>query len=121
VFIGGSLLDERRSRARLLRDRLTAVQKAAEREPAEELAILRDEMLSEIPALDTLLRKSARVSLLQKLLSQADIEIRAVNYLLLSALSATVLAVVVILWSKMPVLGWSGVLLGFRSEERRVG
>src|SRR5438445_4142909 len=113
VFIGGSLLDERRSRARLLRDRLTAVQKAAEREPAEELAILRDEMLSEIPALDTLLRKSARVSSLQKLLSQADIQIRAGNFLLLSALSATVRAVVVILWSKMPVLGWSGVLLSF--------
>jgi tight adherence protein B len=113
VFIGGSLLDERRSRARLLRDRLTAVQKAVEREPTEELAILRDEMLSEIPALDTLLRKSARVSSLQKLLSQADIQIRAGNFLMLSALSATVLAVVVILWSKMPVLGWAGVLMGF--------
>jgi tight adherence protein B len=113
VFIGGSLLDERRSRARLLRDRLTAVQKAAEREPTEELAILRDEMLSEIPALDTLLRKSARVSSLQKMLSQADIQIRAGNFLMLSALSATVLAVVVILWSKMPVLGWAGVLMGF--------
>jgi len=113
VFTGGSLLDERRSRARLLRDRLTAVQKAAEREPTEELAILRDEMLSEIPALDTLLRKSARVSSLQKLLSQADIQIRAGNFLMLSALSAIVLAVVVILWSKMPVLGWAGVLMGF--------
>jgi tight adherence protein B len=113
VFIGGSLLDERRARARLLRDRLTAVQKAAEREPTEELAILRDEMLSEIPALDTLLRKSARVSSLQKLLSQADIQVRAGNFLMLSALSATVLAVVVILWSKMPALGWAGVLMGF--------
>ncbi|PYX81530.1 MAG: pilus assembly protein TadB [Acidobacteria bacterium] len=113
VFTGGSLLDERRSRARLLRDRLTTVQKAAEREPTEELAILRDEMLSEIPALDTLLRKSARVSSLQKLLSQADIQIRAGNFLMLSALSAIVLAVVVILWSKMPVLGWAGVLMGF--------
>jgi len=89
------------------------VQKAAEREPTEELAILRDEMLSEIPALDTLLRKSARVSSLQKLLSQADIQIRAGNFLMLSALSAIVLAVVVILWSKMPVLGWAGVLMGF--------
>jgi len=113
VFTAGSLLDERRSRARLLRDRLTTVQKAAEREPTEELAILRDEMLSEIPALDTLLRKSARVSSLQKLLSQADIQIRAGNFLMLSALSAIVLAVVVILWSKMPVLGWAGVLMGF--------
>src|SRR5205807_6962752 len=48
-------------RARLLRDRLTTVQKAAEREPTEELAILRDEMLSEIPALDTLRSEERRV------------------------------------------------------------
>src|SRR5205807_5622072 len=61
----------------------------------------------------TLLRKSARVSSLQKLLSQADIQIRAGNFLMLSALSAIVLTVVVILWSKMPVLGWAGVLMGF--------
>ena len=57
-----SLLDERNARARLLRDRLAAVQKAAERQPSEELALLRDEMLSEIPALDNLLRRSERVS-----------------------------------------------------------
>ncbi|HYL12104.1 MAG TPA: type II secretion system F family protein [Terriglobales bacterium] len=112
VFAGGYLLDERRSRARLLRDRLATVQKAAERQPTEELAILRDELLSEIPALDTLLRKSARVSALQNLLSQADIQIRAGNFLLLCALSGAVLGVVVILWSKMLILGWAGVLLG---------
>jgi tight adherence protein B len=112
IFAGGYLLDERRSRARLLRDRLATVQKAAERQPNEELAILRDELLSEIPALDSLLRKSARVSALQNLLSQADIQIRAGNFLLLCALSGAVLGVVVILWSKMLVLGWAGVLLG---------
>ncbi len=60
VFLAGSLLDQRNARARLLRDRLAAVQKAAEREPSEELALLRDEMLSEIPALDSILRRSER-------------------------------------------------------------
>ncbi len=42
VFAIGSLLDRRSSRARLLRDRLASVQKAAERKPSEELALLRD-------------------------------------------------------------------------------
>ena len=69
VFSIGSLLDQRSARARLLRDRLASVQKAAERQPSEELALIRDEMLSEIPALDSLLRRSARITNLQTLLS----------------------------------------------------
>src|ERR1700733_15879389 len=77
AFSIGSLFDQRSARARLLRDRLSAVQKAAEREPSEELALLRDEMLSEIPALDNLLRRSERISNFQTLLSQAGIEMRA--------------------------------------------
>ena len=63
----GSLLDERSARARLLRERLAAVQKAAERQPSEELALLRDEMMSKIPALDNLLRRSTSISNLQTL------------------------------------------------------
>ena len=62
VFVTGSLLDQRSARARLLRERLASVQKAAERQPSEELALLRDEMLSEMPALDSLLRRSALIS-----------------------------------------------------------
>jgi tight adherence protein B len=77
AFAVGSLLDRRSSRARLLRDRLAAVQKASEREPSEELALLRDEMLSEIPALDNLLRRSERISNLQMLLSQAGMDMGA--------------------------------------------
>ena len=57
VFAGGMVWDQRRAQARLLRERLASVQKAAEREPNEELALLRDEMLSQIPALDNLLRR----------------------------------------------------------------
>ena len=82
-FVVFSLLDERKSRARVLRDRLASTNEAGESKPLEDIALLRDEMLSEIPALDTLLRRSDRVSALQKMLSQADIKIRAGNFLLL--------------------------------------
>jgi tight adherence protein B len=86
VFAAFSLVDQRNARARLLRDRLAAVQKAAEREPAEDLELLRDEVLSEIPALDSLLRRSQRVSNLHIfLLAQADLDIRVGNMLLLCA------------------------------------
>src|SRR5204863_8379236 len=81
VFAIGSLLDRRSSRARLLRDRLASVQKAAERKPSEELALLRDEMLSEIPALDNLLRTSTTISNLQTVVSQANWKTRAGNTL----------------------------------------
>src|ERR1043166_2640547 len=94
VFVAFKILDKRSEQARLLRDRLAAVQKAAERAPSEELALLRDEMLSEIPALDSLLRRSERVSNLQILLSQADLDIRAGNMLLLCAGSGIVLGVI---------------------------
>jgi hypothetical protein len=55
AFAVFSLWDERNAKARLLRERLSTVEKAAERQPSPELAILRDEMLSEIPALDNIL------------------------------------------------------------------
>ena len=82
-FVVFSLLDERKSRARVLRDRLASTNETGESKPLEDIALLRDEMLSEIPALDSLLRRSDRVSALQKMLSQADIKIRAGNFLLL--------------------------------------
>jgi len=88
VFVAGSLLNERNAQARLLRERLASVEKAAERKPSEELALLRDEMLSEIPALDNLLRRSARISDLQTLLAQANLKIRAGNILVLCVISA---------------------------------
>ena len=82
-----SLFDERKARARILRDRLTNADKAAE-QPTPEAALLRDEMLSKIPAFDTLLRRSDRVSDLQKVLAQGNVDIRAGNFLMLCGLSA---------------------------------
>ncbi len=113
VFAVGMALDQRSARARLLRERLEAVQKPAERQPNEELALLRDEMLSAIPAVDQLLRRSARVSALQKLLSQADIKMRAGNFLLVCGSVGLLFAVVVLVLTQNPLFAWLGFLLGF--------
>jgi hypothetical protein len=83
AFAVGSLFDQRRAQARLIKDRLATVQKAPEREPDEELALLRDEQLSKIPAFDNLLRRSARVSAVQDSLLQAGMKLRAGNFLVL--------------------------------------
>jgi len=100
VFVVASLLDDRNARARLLRERLASVEKAAERGPTEELALLRDEMLSEIPALDKLLRRSSQISNLQTLLAQANMGIRAGNILVLCVISAVGLGIVGFLLSR---------------------
>jgi len=92
VFAVASLLDQRSAQARLLRERLASVQEAAARQPSEELALLRDEMLSKIPAIDNLLRRSSRISNLQPFLEQANLKIRAGNILMLCGISAVGLA-----------------------------
>jgi tight adherence protein B len=112
VFMIGSVLDQRSARARLLRDRLAAVQKAAEREPSEELALLRDEMLSEIPALDKMLRRSESMSNFQSLLTQAGIETRAGNMLLLSVVAAVVVGAIGLLVGRAAIFGWAGMVVG---------
>src|SRR5437660_6084743 len=117
AFAIGSLLDERNARARLMRERLTSVQKAAERQPSEELALLRDEMLSEIPALDEFLRRSARVSQVQNVLLQADMKLRAGNFLALCLVCAIALGAFLLFWNRnanyAALLGWVGLILGF--------
>src|SRR5215467_2601126 len=91
VFAVASLLDQRSAQARLLRERLASVQEAATEAPNEELALIRDEMLSRIPALDNLLRRSSRISNLQPFLEQANLKIRAGNILLLCVVGGAVL------------------------------
>jgi tight adherence protein B len=90
AFAAGMLLDQRRARARLIRERLAAEQSQGKR--GETLALVRDEMLSRIPAFDTLLRRSERVSKLQILLEQAGLSIRAGNLLILSIASSVLVA-----------------------------
>jgi tight adherence protein B len=112
-FVIFSLLDERKSQARVLKDRLTSTQETDQRKQLEDIALLRDEMLSEIPAFDNILRRSERVSALQKLLSQADLKVRAGNFLLLCLASGVVVAAITYSASKQQLIfAWVGFLLG---------
>ncbi len=112
VFVTISLFDERKSQARVLRDRLSTVQQP----PAEAMpnvALLRDEVLSRIPAFDSFLRRSERVSALQKVLAQGNIDVRAGNFLMLCVASALLLAVISYIAGGNIIFAWVGVVLGF--------
>src|ERR1019366_5140791 len=84
VFAVMSLYDQRKAHASVFPERLSSAQKPTE-QPAPEVALLRDEVLSRIPAFDTFLRRSERVSLLQKMLAQGNVDVRAGNFLMLRA------------------------------------
>jgi tight adherence protein B len=118
VFAVGSFVDRRNAQARLLRERLASVQKIAEREPNEELALVRDEMLSQIPALDNLLRRSERLAKFPGFLEQADVKLRVGTLLLFCGGSALIMgALGLVLASSLPpnqglLFGGLGVVVG---------
>jgi tight adherence protein B len=112
VFVVMSLFDERKAQARVLRDRLSAAQKPAE-QILPEAELLRDEVLSRIPAFDTWLRRSERVSALQKVLAQGNVDVRAGNFLMLCAVSSLLLALIAFIAGGQFLFGWVGALLGF--------
>ena len=113
AFAMGSLLDQRNARARLIKERLANERKAPELAVEEELALLRDEQLSQIPALDNLLRRSTRVNDIQKMLAQAGMAMRAGNFLGLSALSGVVATFLAYGLSKRVEIAWVAMLVGF--------
>jgi tight adherence protein B len=113
VFALISLVDQRNAQARLLRERLADERKTPERNPEEELALLRDEQLSRIPALDTLLRRSERVSNIQKMLAQAGMDVRAGNFLGLCALVGIGGSIVGYIASRRVEVSWIALLIGF--------
>src|SRR5713101_3668386 len=111
VFVIASLFDERSSKARLLRERLSTVQKIPEREAGENLALLRDQVLSKIPAFDNLLRRSSSISNLQTLLEQADLKSRPGNVIMLGLVCGAALGLLVLLFG-FPQFAWVGALFG---------
>jgi tight adherence protein B len=113
VFAMVSLLDQRSARARLIKDRLANERKAPELAAEEELALLRDEQLSQIPALDTLLRRSSRVTEIQKMLTQGGLSMRAGNFLGFSALAGVVACTVAYVLIKRVEVAWVALLVGF--------
>lgn len=113
VFFLASILDQRSAQARLIKERLANERKAPERAPEDELALLRDEQLSEIPALDTLLRRSARIADLQKMLAQAGVPLRAGNFLGFSALAGIAATLIAYFLIKRVEVAWFALLVGF--------
>jgi tight adherence protein B len=112
VFAAISLFDQRKAQARVLRDRLSPVQKLGE-QAAPEVAFLRDEVLSRIPAFDNYLRRSERVSELQKTLEQGNIDVRAGNFIMLCIISSLVFALIAFIVGGNLIFGWVGALIGF--------
>lgn len=113
AFALGSLVNQRSAQARLLKERLTSERKSPERAPEDELALLRDEQLSQIPALDGLLRRSERIADIQKTLAQAGMSMRAGNLLGLSILTGIAAAIVFYVFGKRMEVAWVGLLIGF--------
>ncbi len=112
AFAVGSLLDQRNAQARLIKDRLANVQKGPERAADAQFELLRNEQLSKISVLDTLLRRSARVSAIQESLTQAGMKIRAGNFLMLCLLCGIAAGAAVLIWSKNPAIAWASLIIG---------
>jgi tight adherence protein B len=110
IFLVGAWIEGRNAQARILRERLGGSQ---EQSATDNLELLRDEMLSKIPAFDTILRRSERASLLQKLLDQAGINTRVGNFFLLCLGSGLVgtLVFFVLGHQNLP-LAWAGMMIG---------
>ena len=113
AFAAGSLMDQRNARARLIKERLANERKAPELIPEEETELLRDEQLSQIPAIDNLLRRSARVTDIQKMLAQGGLGVRAGNFLGLSALTGVLGAFAGYALAKRIEVAWIAMLIGF--------
>lgn len=112
AFLIGTLVNQRSARARLLKERLSSERKGPERSPEDELALLRDEQLSQIPALDTLLRRSSRVSDLQAMLAQGGLDTRAGNFLGICALVGIGVGIAAYIISNRIEVGLISVLVG---------
>src|SRR5215472_11897030 len=108
----GTALDSRSSRARTIRERLRAVDSAERRSPSPETAILRDELLSGIPALNKLLGSWSRSSRLQILLEQADLKLRPGKFLLMCACSAGAGAFLLLAFTHILFFAVLGMALG---------
>ncbi len=112
AFAAISLFDQRKAQARLLRNRLSSDE--TRDEPAvRDAALLRDQVLSGIPAFDSYLRKSDRVSELRKKLAQGNVDVRAGNFLMLCAISALMFALLAAIVGNNILYGWLGGLVGF--------
>src|SRR5688500_18026804 len=76
-------LPEREKRKKV-RDRLESISEAGRRMPSPELDIIKNELLSDVPAINKLLLQFAHTNRAKKLLSQADMKLKVSTFLLIS-------------------------------------
>jgi len=105
-------LDGRHSQARMLRERIEAIEQAESRQPSEELAVLRDELLSGIPAFNRFLSRSRHLAHLQPWLNQADVDVRAGKFLLICTASGVLLGFLALMVFHSPILIPPFLILG---------
>jgi tight adherence protein B len=105
AFVLFSIYEDRTAEARLLRDRLASIDQAQVRRSSEDLDLLRDDLLSEIPALQHLLSGSPSVSRLQQRLSQAGLQTRPGKFILFSVLMAVGSALLIYNYTRVPIFG----------------
>lgn len=110
AFVSG--LDQRNEQARVMRDRLSALDRAMQRHQSPELALLRDELLSTVPALNRVLKTSKAAVALQNYLSQAGIRMLAGKFLLISASLGVIVCFLVTRLLPSVALGLSALAAG---------
>ncbi len=104
-------LDRRNEQSRILRERLMALDRAMQRHESEELALLRNELLSSVPALNDLLSNSPAIMRLQARLSQAAMGVQPAKFLLMCACCGAAAALMVSQFTSgfvLPVLAFAG-------------
>jgi tight adherence protein B len=100
-----------------IRERVVALAQASRRGTSEDLALLRDEMLSGIPAVNRLLASSEHIARLQALLAQANVQILPGRFLLMTASLGAATALIPVLlglgWWLPPLTAAAGVAIPF--------
>ncbi len=81
AFISG--LDQRTQQGRTIRERLATLDSQVAQEGGSSPELLRDELLSSVPALDSLLQRATIMRRLQRFLAQADVKMRPGKVLLI--------------------------------------
>lgn len=114
--------DNREDRMQILRERLELVERAGEREERVSLALLRDDLLSEIPALNRWLQNVGRGKALQAWLRQAAIATRPGKFVLLAAacgVACAAMAVPLAPWYGVPLAAAAGAAVPFAWARRQ--
>jgi len=122
VFGLGMSWDRRDHRIEQLKERLELIQRAEKRQPRPSLALIRDDLMSEIPALNRWLDQMGRGTALRNWLRQAGMGMRPGKFVLLSAglgLIGGMFGLVWLPWYGMLAAGGPAALLPYAWAKRQ--